>query len=142
MNKQDTIRVLRVYEFVGPRSLVEAQVAKSIHGEKVVGNGVVIKGATIGTYPEILLIDTIEDPPPVDSTVPAATKEAEYWIIKATSMTGASYLKASTVAQSGYTQAGADQAARFSTEQEAQQVLDRMGQLVPGHLTLSLIPVY
>lgn len=65
--KEDTIRVLRVYEFTGPRSLVEAQVAKSIHGDKDVGNGVVIKGATIGTYPEILNVPSPEPEPTRDA---------------------------------------------------------------------------
>lgn len=50
----DIVRVLRVYEFVGPRDKVELQVARSIHGEKDWGNGVTIRAATIGTYPEIL----------------------------------------------------------------------------------------
>jgi hypothetical protein len=56
----DTIRILRVIEYVGPRDLVEAQVAQSIHGEKRItprdggGREVVIKAATLGAYPEIL----------------------------------------------------------------------------------------
>lgn len=50
----DIVRVLRVIEYVGPRDRVEDVVAKSIHGEKDAGYGLVIKAATIGVYPEIL----------------------------------------------------------------------------------------
>lgn len=50
----DIIRVLRVIEYVGPRDRVEDTVAKSVHGTKEVGNGLFIKAATIGAYPEIL----------------------------------------------------------------------------------------
>lgn len=50
---EDIIRVLRVIEYVGPRSRVEETVARSIHGEKDAGRGLTIKAATIGTYPEI-----------------------------------------------------------------------------------------
>ncbi|MFA7307201.1 MAG: hypothetical protein WC026_11060 [Hyphomicrobium sp.] len=46
-------RVLRVIEYVGPRSAVEIQVAKSLHGDLHL-NGVTIKAATVGTFPEIL----------------------------------------------------------------------------------------
>lgn len=49
----DTIRVLRVVEFVGPRAQVEAQIRQCIHGEKKFGQ-MTIRAATIGTYPEIL----------------------------------------------------------------------------------------
>lgn len=51
---EDTVRVLRVIEYAGPRSRVEEAVANSIHGEKDAGRGLTIKAATIGTYPEIL----------------------------------------------------------------------------------------
>lgn len=51
---EDIIRVLRVIEYSGPRSKVEEQVANSISGEKRLHNGMVIKVATIGLYPEIL----------------------------------------------------------------------------------------
>lgn len=50
----DTIRVLRVIEYVGPRQRVEETVAKSIHGERDAGFGLLIRAATIGAYPEIL----------------------------------------------------------------------------------------
>jgi hypothetical protein len=62
----DIVRVLRIYEFVGPREAVERQVSNSIHGERrfniadltgenrSVRGYVRIRAATIGTYPEIL----------------------------------------------------------------------------------------
>ena len=50
----DTIRVLRVIEYTGPRDKVEDQVARSLHGEKRLNNGVVIRAATVGSYPEVL----------------------------------------------------------------------------------------
>lgn len=50
----DNIRVLRVIEYTGPRDKVEDQVARSLHGEKRLPNGVTIKAATVGVYPEIL----------------------------------------------------------------------------------------
>ncbi len=50
----DIIRVLRVIEYTGPRAAVENQVANSIHGEKRLTNGVIIRVATVGAYPELL----------------------------------------------------------------------------------------
>lgn len=50
----DIIRVLRVIEYTGPRDKVEDQVSRSLHGEKRLPNGVTIKAATVGTYPEML----------------------------------------------------------------------------------------
>lgn len=52
----DIVRVLRVIEYVGPRDIVEAQVAKSIHGTREFGPSgqCRISAATIGTFPEIL----------------------------------------------------------------------------------------
>jgi hypothetical protein len=50
----DIVRVLRVIEYSGPRPCVEAQVDKSLHGEKRLPNGVIIRAATIGIYPEII----------------------------------------------------------------------------------------
>lgn len=50
----DTIRVLRVIEYTGPRDKVEDQVARSLHGEKRLPNGVVIRAVTVGSYPEVL----------------------------------------------------------------------------------------
>lgn len=52
--KEDIVRVLRVIEYVGPRERVEQVVAKSIHGEKDAGRGLVIRASTVGAYPEIL----------------------------------------------------------------------------------------
>lgn len=54
MNDNDTVRVMRVIEYVGPRDKVEETVSNSIHGEKRLPNGMVIKAATIGNYPEII----------------------------------------------------------------------------------------
>lgn len=51
---EDTIRVLRLYEFIGPRSKVEAQIAKSVHGSRDNGNGVRIVGVTLGEAGEII----------------------------------------------------------------------------------------
>ena len=50
----DTIRVLRVIEYTGPRDKVEDQVARSLHGEKSWGTGVTIRATTLGTFPEIM----------------------------------------------------------------------------------------
>jgi len=53
----DTVRVLRIIEYVGPRDEIEHVVKHSIQGERrYIQNGkeVVIRAATIGTYPEIL----------------------------------------------------------------------------------------
>lgn len=67
----DIIRVLRIVEYVGPRDLVEAQVARSIHGTREFGTrefrSVRISAATIGTFPEILK----QEPPAV--VVPKGT---------------------------------------------------------------------
>lgn len=50
---EDIVRILRVIEYVGPRSAIENQVMGSIHGERTFGV-VTIKAATVGTFPEIL----------------------------------------------------------------------------------------
>lgn len=51
----DTVRVLRIIQYEGPRDRVEKQIAQSMHGgPKDWGNGVRISVATIGTYPEII----------------------------------------------------------------------------------------
>lgn len=57
----DSVRVLRVIEYTGERSLIEDLISESIHGErrykrffKGVNGEVVIKAATLGLYPEIL----------------------------------------------------------------------------------------
>lgn len=52
---EDTIRILRIVEYTGPRSAIEEQVRNSIHGErKVVHGTVTIRAATVGEFPEIL----------------------------------------------------------------------------------------
>ncbi len=55
----DTIRILRVIEYTGERERVEDVVAKSVHGEKRLP-GLVIRAATIGAYPEVLISGTEE----------------------------------------------------------------------------------
>lgn len=54
----DTIRVLRVIEYIGPRKAVEEQVRKSIHGERRIDYGskgeVLIRAATVNEFPDIL----------------------------------------------------------------------------------------
>lgn len=50
----DTIRILRVIEYTGPRDRVEDCVARSLHGEKRLPGGLVIRAATVGSYPEVL----------------------------------------------------------------------------------------
>jgi len=58
------VRVLRIIEYTGEREAVEATVAKSLHGEKRFDQflngknfGLIIRAATIGTYPEILEVE-------------------------------------------------------------------------------------
>jgi hypothetical protein len=55
-----TIRILRLYEFIGPRDLIEHQVNQSIHGEKSVGP-ISIRATTLGEFPEVF---PAEVPPP------------------------------------------------------------------------------
>jgi hypothetical protein len=64
---EDIVRVLRILEYVGPRSAIERQIADSIQGEKRVrriDNGrelITIRAATIGMYPEILAANAVID---------------------------------------------------------------------------------
>lgn len=51
---EDIVRVLRVIEYVGPRKRVEETVKNSLHGEKRLGLGLVIRAATLGMFPEVL----------------------------------------------------------------------------------------
>lgn len=52
---QNTIRILRLYEFIGPRSAVEAQVAASMHGTVTLpSGGIQIRATTLGEFPEVL----------------------------------------------------------------------------------------
>jgi hypothetical protein len=50
------VRVLRIYEFVGPRSVIEQQVARSVHGRREFGarNDCAITGVTLTQIPERL----------------------------------------------------------------------------------------
>ena len=56
---EDIVRVLRIYEFIGPRSAVERLVSMSIHGTNAVGTAtagtVRITGLTLTEYPERLI---------------------------------------------------------------------------------------
>lgn len=52
---EDIVRVIRIIEFVGPRNMIEKQVARSVHGVREFGNGCKITAVTLGTYPEIIL---------------------------------------------------------------------------------------
>jgi len=63
----DIIRVIRIYEFVGPRDVVEEQVSQSIQGEKRVDKRhnmkgpLIIRAATLGTFPEVLDAEKASD---------------------------------------------------------------------------------
>lgn len=50
----DTVRVLRVVEYIGDREWVEKAVGNSLHGTKVIVGKGEIRAATIGAYPELL----------------------------------------------------------------------------------------
>ena len=55
----DTVRVLRIVEYIGPRDWVEETVSSSIHGSKVINKDVlhdpcIIRATTLGDYAEIL----------------------------------------------------------------------------------------
>lgn len=52
--EEDTIKVLRIIEYVGKRSWVEKTVANSINGTKIIPKCGRISAATIGDYPECL----------------------------------------------------------------------------------------
>lgn len=69
----DTVRVLRIIEYVGPRDLVERQLSRSLYGERIGAGGLVrIRAATIGEYPEILEPSAPSPPAP---SVQTPTKE-------------------------------------------------------------------
>lgn len=54
----DTVHVLRIIEYIGPRDLVEDNIKRAIHGTKVVtchgGREITIQVTTLGQYPEIM----------------------------------------------------------------------------------------
>lgn len=57
-----TIRILRLYEFIGPRDEVEQQVKQSMHGEvKLPKGNISIRATTLGEFPEVF---PAEVPPP------------------------------------------------------------------------------
>lgn len=54
---EDTVRVLRIIEYVGPRSRVEEQLSRSMFGQRTFdgpAGKLTIRVATLGMYPEIL----------------------------------------------------------------------------------------
>jgi hypothetical protein len=58
------VRVLRLVEYVGERSVVEATVKASLHGTKHVedrGRGMDITGVTIGEFPLPVLVVKVEE---------------------------------------------------------------------------------
>lgn len=74
----DIVRVLRIIEYTGPRDKVEDQVARSLHGEKRLPNGIVIRAATVGGYPEIIR----EALPPTVSWAPLTHEQAYDWFLE------------------------------------------------------------
>ena len=58
--KEDIVRVVRIIEYVGPRSAVERNIATSLHGSRVgsrcekTGRYCVITAATLHEFPEVL----------------------------------------------------------------------------------------
>lgn len=74
----EIIRVLRVYEFIGPRELVEEQIDHSVHGARRLPNGIVIRAATLGNFPEILgPVDQGSEVKPMFPTYPEGGNDAE-----------------------------------------------------------------
>ena len=71
-NTMERIRVLRIIEYTGERKFVEDLVERAIQGTKTFQpfgstEPLIIRVATLGTYPEILysdtgIIDTTEEP--------------------------------------------------------------------------------
>jgi hypothetical protein len=57
----DTVRVLRIIEYVGTREEVDRVVETSVHGTRRVSDKLFIRAATIGSYPEILIQTDTED---------------------------------------------------------------------------------
>lgn len=57
MVTEDKVRILRIIEYVGPRSDIEKVLEQGIQGTKTFGR-VVVRSVVIGSYPEIL--DRIE----------------------------------------------------------------------------------
>jgi len=51
---EDIVSVLRIIRYTGPRSKIEKQLERSVHGTRDCGNGVLISVATLGAYPDIL----------------------------------------------------------------------------------------
>lgn len=60
MVSEDKVRVLRIIEYVGPRSDIEKVLEHGIQGTKTFGR-VVVRSVVIGSYPEILERIEVED---------------------------------------------------------------------------------
>ena len=61
---EDIVRVLRVIEYVGPRSVIEKAVKSAIHGSKIIQSAtgtLEIRAATIGLVPDILEMGRVEE---------------------------------------------------------------------------------
>lgn len=69
---EDTIRVLRVLEYVGPRSVIEQHLKGVVHGERQIGASTlagshdpsgkaVVRAATLGLVPDILEVGKVEE---------------------------------------------------------------------------------
>lgn len=54
MNNEDTVRVLRVLEYVGPRSRVEDTLSRGLKKGSTRYGDMEIRSAIIGDFPEIL----------------------------------------------------------------------------------------
>lgn len=55
---EDSIRILRLVEYTGPRSAVERQVKQAIQGERIFnyhgGPAIIIRATTLGQFPDII----------------------------------------------------------------------------------------
>ena len=61
---EDIVRVLRIIEYIGPRSEIEKVMTRSLHGTKEFrheAGDVTIRAATLGEFPEILEIALIKN---------------------------------------------------------------------------------
>lgn len=58
----DTVRVLRLVQYFGPRGEVEKQVANSIHGTRILHNGLRISATTLLEFPEMSEVEKTPDP--------------------------------------------------------------------------------
>lgn len=81
---QDIVRVLRLYSFEGPRDAVEKQLTNSLrdgtNDKSQFGpfghGGIIIKVATLGTFPEIL--EALSSSPALDLREALAQEQADH----------------------------------------------------------------